>query len=89
MVGALRGSKVISFKLALMHGQVDAFQRAVNDFVARLESTSDDFVFLTAEAPSPDSEARVFKISTGEEDTLYACLDHVQSSVRLPAVNDS
>ncbi|TGY90331.1 hypothetical protein E5163_04175 [Marinicauda algicola] len=73
---------MVSFRLSLMQGQVDAFHQAIHDFVARLESQSDDFVFLKTESAGVDSHS-VYEISTGEESTLELCLEHISAALEL------
>lgn len=65
-----------------MHGQVDAFHQAIHEFVAKLESQSDDFVFLKTETAGIENQS-VYEISTGEEATLELCLDHISSALEM------
>lgn len=76
------GRTMVSFRLSLMRGQVDAFHQAIHEFVARLETESDDFVFLKTE-PDGIKDQSVYEISTGEEATLELCLDHISSALAL------
>lgn len=75
---------MVSIRLSLARGQVDAFQKALNEFVARLEAQSDDYVFLKTD-PSGIHGLSVYEISTGKADTLDACLDHVLAAVPVNA----
>ncbi|GGE46162.1 hypothetical protein GCM10011367_21210 [Marinicauda pacifica] len=74
---------MVSLRLSLLEGQVDAFEKALHEFVQRLERESDDFVFLQTERAGCGKKA-VFEISTGREQTLTDCLDHVQGALHLP-----
>lgn len=73
---------MVSFRLSLMQGQVDAFHQAIHEFVAKLETESDDFVFLKTE-PNGMENQPVYEISTGEEATLELCLDHISTVLEL------